>query len=114
MKKKLKKKWVKALRSGDFKQTSQRLSRKNELGDMSFCCLGVLCEVSSSVKYDDLSDGRYYYKKGDQYNTSEVALSSSMLVAWGIASKEERALIQMNDTEGFNFNAIADYIEKNL
>lgn len=33
--------WIKALRSGEFKQTSSRLRRT----DGGFCCLGVLCEL---------------------------------------------------------------------
>lgn len=40
MNKKIKQKWVAALRSGDYKQGIGRL----RLGD-KFCCLGVLCDI---------------------------------------------------------------------
>lgn len=41
-------KWVDALRSGEFSQTQNRLGRMHEDGTMSYCCLGVLCEVAIS------------------------------------------------------------------
>jgi hypothetical protein len=34
------KKWVEALRSGEFKQARERLRK-----DRAFCCLGVACEL---------------------------------------------------------------------
>jgi len=40
MKKNVAKKWVKALRSGKYKQSREML--KNSGG---YCCLGVLCEI---------------------------------------------------------------------
>lgn len=36
--------WVKALRSGKFKQGQNALA-KNENGEIKHCCLGVLCEI---------------------------------------------------------------------
>lgn len=42
MKEKIAKKWVKALRSGNYSQTTGKLC--NPHGD-SFCCLGVLTEL---------------------------------------------------------------------
>ena len=46
MRKSVKEKWLKALRSGEYKQTKQCL--KDEVG---YCCLGVLCDLhSKSVK----------------------------------------------------------------
>lgn len=42
MKKEIADKWVAALRSGNYKQTTGMLNRNNE----SFCCLGVLCEIA--------------------------------------------------------------------
>lgn len=47
MDKKLKAKWVKALRSGKYKQqTSGRLKTTHE----GYCCLGVLAEVAGKRK----------------------------------------------------------------
>ena len=38
----IKSNWLKALRSGEYKQTTQRLKDKDQ-----FCCLGVLCDLHS-------------------------------------------------------------------
>jgi hypothetical protein len=40
-KKQVRKAWVKALRSGEYKQTIGRLRDKS-----GFCCLGVLCDLA--------------------------------------------------------------------
>ena len=49
-------KWVDSLRSGNFKQSSNKLQSRN-----GYCCLGVACEIAknngvsvSTVVYDDL------------------------------------------------------------
>lgn len=39
-------KWVTALRSGKFTQARTKLARINADGTMSYCCLGVLCEIA--------------------------------------------------------------------
>lgn len=44
MKPELKKRWVKALRSGKYKQGKNYLRRQTPEGDR-YCCLGVLCEI---------------------------------------------------------------------
>lgn len=44
MNKEIKEKWVKALRSGKFPQSTMALKRVTEKGE-GYCCLGVLCEV---------------------------------------------------------------------
>lgn len=40
------KKWLEALRSGQYDQTKMRLVRVEDDGKRSYCCLGVLCELS--------------------------------------------------------------------
>ena len=45
MRKEVMKKWVKALRSGKFKQGMGTLKQFNSKGVAQHCCLGVLCEL---------------------------------------------------------------------
>ena len=45
MRKEVMKKWVKALRSGKFKQGQGTLKQYNSKGVVQHCCLGVLCEL---------------------------------------------------------------------
>lgn len=40
----LQRKWLRALKSGKYKQTTGRLCRKVR-GEYRYCCLGVACEV---------------------------------------------------------------------
>lgn len=41
----IKEKWLKALRSGKYKQGTGRLFGKYEKNKKEFCCLGVLCDL---------------------------------------------------------------------
>ena len=45
MKQNIMKKWVKALRSGKYKQGTGTLKQYNRKGQAEHCCLGVLCEL---------------------------------------------------------------------
>lgn len=57
----MKKRWIKALRSGKYLQAREYLKGDvlNDDGDRvgtGFCCLGVLCEVSPGIKWDDSAE----------------------------------------------------------
>ena len=45
MKKRVLTKWLKALRSGKYKQGRGTLCQTDKKGNESFCCLGVLCDL---------------------------------------------------------------------
>lgn len=98
----IKAKWVKALRSGEYKQGLCRLHHNN-----TYCCLGVFCIVAgrqtpdaatqmmSLVEYTETTNANYDFIKeqlGDRHYRLE----------------------EMNDREGKSFAEIADYIEANL
>ena len=91
-----KKKWIKALESGRYKQTQENL----EL-DGRYCCLGVLCKtmridpriVKSSFDFE--------------------LLSESFLEKVGLTEEEQSKLAGMNDN-GKSFREIAAYIRANL
>jgi len=87
----LKAKWVEALRSGEYKQTTEVFQR-----DGGFCCLGVLCDVAGKPALLDDEGGNWAFVD------TEAGLAS---VSWRLAT--------MND-EGASFAEIADYIEQNL
>lgn len=97
MDKKLKAKWVKALRSGKYVQASPA---KSWFEDGRHCCLGVLGEVACP---DILrSEG----------------LLSPEFDRLGVPQAMRSELIRMNDGKGdhraHTFAEIADYIEVNL
>lgn len=45
MNEEIKKLWIEALRSGEYKQGTGRLNMVNEAGASLMCCLGVLCDL---------------------------------------------------------------------
>lgn len=106
MNKALKKKWVNALRSGEYKQGGNRLYNKKY---DSFCCLGVLCDVAG-IDRDEIWDesmptrkqakaiGLPYADEGVDYDTKK-----------NITAK----LANFND-DGKSFKWIASYIERYL
>ena len=105
MKKKLKRKWVKALRSGEYCQTEGSL-----IDEKGYCCLGVLCDVMGIAQDEDENfvdeDGRALTSLGSAHDDGE-GLS-------GLVMKGGRwELAKMND-HGATFDEIADWIEENL
>ena len=96
MDKKLKTRWIKALRSGKYPQATNGL--RTETG---YCCLGVLCDLIDPSKWNDLRyDGRGAYVPG---STRELI---------GLSDADENKLAAMNDNERKSFEQIAAYIEK--
>lgn len=100
----IKEKWVAALRSGNYKQTQERL--RDESGH---CCLGVLCEVFDPTRW--LPDGSNYYEY--QGDPSDINLPYTVKYEVGINSDNEDTLMEMNDS-GKTFTEIADFIEKEM
>lgn len=110
MKTALKAKWVAALRSGEYKQYKGG-NLTNALDEVnieavvntiptSFCCLGVLCDISPAVQ---------------KYQGGESGLLSEEAIAYtGITQEQQERLSYMNDRGGSSFKRIATYIEKNL
>ena len=113
---KVKAKWLKALRSGEYDQTRGKLLRRTSSGDR-FCCLGVLCNLyaqehpGTGFRKENLSFfGRTYdipSEVADWAMLTDVPKSYTYLPA-------ELHLSYMNDDEEKNFNQIADWIKENL
>ena len=64
MKKGWKRKWVKALKSGDYEQGKERLMSKRGGDTAKFCCLGVLCSLVNKE-----SKKGVYYRNGTPNNS---------------------------------------------
>jgi len=110
----LKAKWLDALRSGKYDQTTGQL----RLGSC-FCCLGVLCDVVDPKGWDDDNqewhdataeeDGNYY---GSTREISE--LPDRFRSRIGMTIEDQQCLVNMNDVERKTFSQIANYIEAKL
>lgn len=117
---KVKKQWVKALRSGKYKQGKGVLHRKDKKVD-SYCCFGVLCDVLGYKWTKSVLQGGVMRPKGMneptifgivQYACSSY-ISTELREKLEIKNEEENKLLKMND-RGVKFPKIADWIEKNL
>lgn len=98
MKKQHAKKWIKALRSGKYKQTKNKL--RNNGG---FCCLGVLDEIFPKKQ---LSGGDFNFLE----NYERIGLHSSDGELLGDDGYYNTSLSFLNDN-GFTFDEIADVIQ---
>jgi len=108
MNKEVKQKWIKALRSGRYKQTQGVLREKCNNDKDSFCCLGVLCNVLNRRKWKKDYNGYYSY---DSY---EDVVPLDVRKEIGLTESKQNKFLSLNDEENYNFKQIADYIEKKL
>jgi hypothetical protein len=123
----LKKKWVEALRSGEYQQGEGHLFK-----DDSYCCLGVLCKVAGATfggehpVMRENEDGELYPTTADAraYISPEVwaeedEFPDSMQAYFGLGQRVHGLLVEMNDGRGMppdkvgqkTFSEIADWIE---
>lgn len=108
MQSEIKAKWVEALRSGKYKQALQVLRDTDE---GAYCCLGVLCDIIDSSRWD--SDGYYLGTDSDEETEYEDMPPESILEVSGLRHDQAEKLASMNDN-GIPFTGIAELIEKDL
>ena len=118
MNKAIKKKWVKALKSGRYIQGANELHRKDHItGDEDYCCLGVLrhCVTGSNranaTSNDDLLSSQFLRRCG------LTASDQFRLVAWNDGSEVYDDLTEkvFNKKEHkTSFKQLAVYIQRYL
>lgn len=112
----LKAQWVAALRSGDYKQGRDVLREPTRDG-MSYCCLGVLCEVMIKNKSElvKLEPNSPSYRFATPYGgvCNNMNIHDPVRVKIGLTNNMQKTLQRKNDS-GKSFEHIADYIEKKL
>jgi hypothetical protein len=126
------KKWVDALRSGDYSQGKGRLCSVTEDDDKYFCCLGVLCDLYEREHSDMYGitqvveekidfDYDYDIKHEVYYNHNNLTLPQSVMEWSGIKHGDgtftsdiegETSLALLNDENGLTFDEIANIIER--
>jgi len=128
------KEWVKALRSGEYKQGQSYLRSR----DSKFCCLGVLCDLTNRIDWDVLLEEddcctilneESVLPKSilnlldleERTSLFKISLENPKLIeileenykkedrvnTWGYYS-----LAELNDVWELNFNQIADILEE--
>ena len=124
MKTAIAKRWVKALKSGKYKQGKQYLRK----GD-KYCCLGVLCDlylIDNDKKWEPepLYDRGYMCEEGYGNLPPEVMEWAGLPDATSVSDQvvmhhreegdtydEVITLVEANDREGYDFEQIAKLIE---
>lgn len=107
----IKARWLKALRSGRYKQATGALRN-----DDGYCCLGVLCDLARRSKIGKWDDDANF--EGCSSDLPEVVAewagldSSDPYVP--TSGGRRVALSNLNDYGRLTFKQIADYIEKSL
>ena len=99
-------KWVEALRSGKYRQTTGVLRDRD-----GFCCLGVLCDISETGKWEQGNDGEWYHQGYTDVLPKPVQQLVGLRTNFGrINGSQGHNLSEMNDIE-YSFASIADVIE---
>jgi hypothetical protein len=108
--KKMKARWVAALRSGDYKQAPSSLRNRG-----GYCCLGVFCDLHDSSQWRRMSLTTYslYEYNIDDGHPTRAYPPPSVRRKYRLTVKAQAKLADMNDM-GKSFNEIADYIENEL
>ncbi len=107
MNKAAKKRWVTALRSGDYKQGFDAMLAD----DGTFCPLGVLCdiEIDGDWEPDDRAPGLLWKIHG-AFMFPPVGLRMRL----GLISSAMNMVSRLNDAAKLSFPQIADHIEREL
>lgn len=101
-------KWLEALRSGKYKQTTGTLQDEN-----GFCCLGVACKIL--IPNDNLIVwGNSNMIKGTVPSHQPNSPRWLFNINTYFDKKGFGSITILNDIDKKNFNEIADFIEKKL
>lgn len=106
--KKFKRAWLKALRSNEFYQVSNKLRNEQE----GRCCLGVACDVAlREGKSKGQWSGSYFVHTS--YDDSRVTVPYGLAVDLHLSIEAADTLTRKNDA-GVPFDRIANWISRNL
>lgn len=116
----LKAKWVAALRSGEYEQTTGALRKEG-----GYCCLGVLCDVVGATwKYDDEDDIWDAHFEGSTeagvlpFSVASRAFGSSHIQDPGVVvysgDRNHKTTLSVLNDDGKTFAEIATIIEEQL
>lgn len=119
MKAKIKKLWVKALLSGDYKQGDSQLVNENPFAEgngLHYCCLGVLQDIGCKARGVKFKKSEYRLDSHNKKTSEWSGLDSALM---GDSFEVVVRLQEMNDGAGEyskprSFKQIAKWIEHNL
>lgn len=100
------KKWIEALRSGEYPQGKLAL----RTADNHYCCLGVACDILEGGKWKNPHNETHNYIGQD--GESATALPDfEREIDLGVSNNLMNELVHMNDDDDASFKEIAEYIK---
>ncbi len=136
MNEEVKKKWVAALRSGEYKQITKRLKQEFPEGGCGYCCLGVLTDLFAKEQGKPFKEVITYFQKTGHWNEGSYTAIHDYLpvkvAEWAELNNEKISRIypqgidpviaeglnntcsKVNDHGEKTFNEIAAMIEERL
>ncbi len=114
MKASVKRKWLKALRSRQYKRTEGCLRESDQGKVLGYCCLGVLCDIHSKETKTNWNDDLYLKVLG---SLPKKVMDWAGLEETNPIVKYKKAdvsLADLNDGFKLKFSKIADVIERAL
>lgn len=97
----IKKKWISALRSGNYKQGQGNLCTSMS---QRHCCLGVLADI--------VDPERNTWEGGDNYFGHPDNKRQRLLLGGYLSNRKLDKLVNLNDDKGLSFKNIAKFISK--
>jgi hypothetical protein len=117
---KVKQKWVKALKSGKYKQGHGTLKEIDANRHAKYCCLGVLADTQG-VKWEkhlDGDDARVPYLNDHRISRDDASTGFLANGMFGLSNAVQEKLANMNDgaagLKKYTFKEIVKYIEQEL
>lgn len=116
----VKRKWLAALRSGKYKQTTGALY---DSANDAFCCLGVLCHIEGADKEDLMFSGQPAdvdmftdaLLDYDEMTTEQASKHSNKAFSFSVKYKKKLTpLSVLNDGNKLTFKQIANIIERQV
>lgn len=127
MKRSIRSRWIRALRSGKYKQGEGNLLKMNADGTGNYCCLGVLCELAAKdgvVAWRNTPGEPVLNINGETgmlpmsvQQWADIKDNRGWLTSNPTVSQDddnyEVVASEANDEEGLTLREIADLIQKN-
>lgn len=105
MNKRIKAKWLKALRSGKYQQGQDQLRGIDPTtAEYEHCCLGVLADCAGERWRQDYEGMRL---------AEHLYLPAALLKRYGLTDKQQKRCATLNDRR-WSFERIASYIQRYL
>lgn len=110
MKPEIKEKFIKALRSGEYKQNFGSLRDKD-----CYCAAGVLCDLyikeNSGAEWERSHDGKYSFRGKTEITKFSFPYVVRKWAGIGTGNVEKISIVGLNDTQKLSFLEIAEKIE---